>query len=186
MAKPMLSIDIDIDPSPAIIVGGFYRAAGAFRSFKQPIEEAIKGIVIPSINANFEAEGIPPWEPLAEVTITRREYPGMPILQQTGKMKEMVTSIKPWTINNNEAYLLASSLGSAYYAGIHEAGGPWLPARPWSTIQTADEARIEQIFLADSIGKILKYAIVTTVIGGGITALLGGFGSAVKVLTGGR
>jgi phage gpG-like protein len=186
MAKPTLTIDIDVTPKPAIIVGGFYRAANAFTSFKDPIEQAIKEVILPSINNNFESEGIPPWEPLTDATYARRENPGMPILQQTGRLKNVATSIKPWTINNNEAFLLSNNLGEAFYGAIHESGARFMPARPWSTISTLDEEKIEQVFAAHTIGRILKYATVTTIIGGAITAGLGGFGKAIKVLTGGR
>lgn len=168
MAKPMLAIDVDVMPAPALIVGGFYRAASSFKDFREPIEHSIREVILPSINNNFEVEGIPTWQPLSELTYERRKYPSKPILQQTGTLKLMATSIKPWTINDNDAYLLSSNLGEAFYGAIHESGSIWMVSRPWSTIQTQDEEKIEEIFRDHSLGRVLKYSVVGNLIGGAI------------------
>lgn len=179
-------MSLEIDPHPAIIVGGFYRAANAFRNFQDPIRKSIEEVIIPAIDNNFESEGIPPWEPLADATYLNREFPGKPILQQSGNLRSMATSIRPWTINDNEAFLLSSSMGDAYYGAFHEFGTKWMTARPWSTIDTRDEDAIEMVFLNNTLFKILKFATVTTLVGGLITAGIGGLGSAIRGLTGGR
>lgn len=168
MARQTLSIDIDISPSPALIVGGFYRAAASFKDFREPIETSITEVISPAINRNFEAEGIPPWMPLADITYIKREFPGKPILQQTGTLRDIATSTRPWSIEDNEAFFLASQLGEAYYGAIHETGSVWMVSRPWSTIQDADEQKIEEIFRDHSLGRILKFSVVGNLVGGAI------------------
>ena len=173
MARQALSIDIEITPKPALIVGGFFRAANSFKDFKEPLEIAIRDVVSPAINHNFEVEGIPSWTPLADVTYQKRKYPGKPILQQSGTLKDIATSLRPWSIDNNEAFLLATSLGEAYYGAIHESGSIWMVSRPWSTIQDAEEQEIEEIFRDHSLGRILKFSIVGTLVGGAIRRFFG-------------
>lgn len=168
MARQTLSIDIDVTPQPALIVSGFYRAANAFKDFRDPLEMSIRDVISPSINRNFEAEGIPSWAPLADVTYEKRQFPSKKILQQTETLKEIATSLSPWTIEDNEAYLLATNLGDAFYGAIHESGSIWMVARPWSTIQGAEEEQIEEIFRDASLGRIISNSVVGTIVGGAI------------------
>lgn len=188
MAKPMLQMDIEITPHPVLIVGGFFRAANHFRSFEEPLKDAINNVIIPGINHNFEVGGVPPWEPLSNATIFKRmeKGTGLQILVETGTLKQIATSIQPWTIHDNEAFFLSSNLGDAYYGAYHESGTQWMPARPWSTVSSQELDKVEQIFAVHALGGILKFTLVTTLVGGLLGGAVAGFGGILRSLTGGR
>jgi phage gpG-like protein len=77
------------------------------RSFREPLTEAVKKVMIPSIQKNFRVGGRPPWEPLAEYTQTRRAGDGFsaegPILVRKGTLQRNMGFMSIWTINQNFA-----------------------------------------------------------------------------------
>jgi phage gpG-like protein len=169
-------LSVDWDPHPAIVAGQFFAARGAFRSgFRRDLESVVRGTVIPSIENNFESEGIPPWTPLADATVEKRmaKGTGLKILDETGLLKSVATSTQPWQYNDNEAFLMGSNLGDAFYGVYHEFGTRFMPQRSWATISPQTEDRIEEVLASTSIGKILRYVTVATVVGGSVTAILG-------------
>jgi len=94
------------------------------RSFRVPLERAIREVVIPSIQRNFEAEGRPSWEPLSEFTLKRRQYEGFesgPILHRTGNLQRMMRQQNLWTITKDFA-ILASLPDKIWYGTIHQGG----------------------------------------------------------------
>lgn len=139
-------ITLSWSPHPAIIAAQFISAADALESHRDPLVRAVEQVVSPAIKQNFDSEGRPAWTPLANTTLARRANPSSPILVQTGLLKQVATSVKPWTINDDTAYLIAGQLGDAYYGAIHNSGSRWMPARPWSVMSSEDERAIEEVF----------------------------------------
>jgi phage gpG-like protein len=172
ISEPMLKVDM-LPPAP-IIIRGFYAGANVFHNNEEALKTTIQTVVSPAIGNNFDVGGIPAWAPLSNATIERRERRGTggsQILVETGALKEIATSMRPWSIHDNEAYMLAGQLGNSYYGVFHDSGTHTMPARPWSTIDGKSEENIEEVFGAHVTGNFMKVMVVGTLVGGAFSAL---------------
>jgi len=99
----------------------------------RPLMKNIAGIMMDSIEENFQNEGRPKWEKLSPVTIKLRKkkgyYPGK-ILQMRGDLADSITS----KYDDNSAIVGTNKI----YAAIHQFGGDAgrnkkvkIPARPY-------------------------------------------------------
>lgn len=181
---PKSLMSVEWDPHPAIVAAQFYTAAHVFKSgFRNELLTAVKQVVIPAIERNFDQEGVPSWAPLADSTISRRlrQGTGTTILNETGTLRSVATSMRPWVLNDNEAYLMGGNLDEAYYGVYHEFGTRWMPQRSWATITPDQENKIVDVFADASTGKLLKIISVATLVGGSIGAAIGiGFGAVAR------
>ena len=87
-----MGIDVEISPSPIILIAELEGIAKEMTDFKKPLKNAIKNVMIPSIRKNFDAEGRPEhWAPLSQATLNRRRFDGSgvtnKILSRTGKLQ---------------------------------------------------------------------------------------------------
>ncbi len=156
-----LGVDVTLSPAPVIIVGQFVTLGANIRSYREPMTRAIKNVVIPSINKNFESGGRPAWTELAAGTIANRARDGFspgPILVRTGKMRRAATAFARWQLTRDTAVMGADFPSSAQYGPIHQIadsedifGGvgntAFLPGRPFALIQEEDQPKIEEIFV---------------------------------------
>jgi phage gpG-like protein len=103
-------------------------------NMRTPLRESVHTVISPSIDANFEAGGRPPWTPLSAGTTERRirQGTGLRILQETGKLRRTATQFSRWEI------------GTARSGRTRDVR---VPARPFLLIQFEDANRIEEIFL---------------------------------------
>lgn len=111
----------------------------------RPLMKNIAGIMLDSVESNFETEGRPEkWQELSEVTIEQRTkkkyYPGK-ILQMRGELAASITS----KYDDNSAVVGTNK----DYAAIHQFGGKAgrnkkveIPARPYLSLTTNDEKQI--------------------------------------------
>ena len=74
----------------------------------------------------FLQEG-PGWAPLADSTLRSREYPGLPILQQTGDLMRSVIDHPILEVSRKQLLYGTSNP----YAQYHEEGTSRMPARPF-------------------------------------------------------
>ena len=97
--------------------------------------------VIPALEEaskeQFAAEGFGPvvghWAPLSVsyAKVKEARYPGKPILEPSGAMREALTSTSsPWAAREYSASDLAFGTQGLHYASFHQVGGVRLPARP--------------------------------------------------------
>lgn len=107
-------------PSIGLVAKDIDKLGLAIQTFKTPLERSIRNVMIPSIRANFEQEGRPAWEPLAEDTVKLRGS-SHPILERTGTLKRAATSFNIWTIGNASA-TVKSLPDNAWYGVVHQAG----------------------------------------------------------------
>lgn len=93
------------------------------RSFRKPLHDAIKEVMIPSIRRNFDEEGRPPWEPLSEFTLLMRERQGTgsTILDATGRLKRKATQLNLWDITSTSA-VVRNIPQEVWYGKVHQAG----------------------------------------------------------------
>lgn len=138
-----MTVSFNWSPSLPLVGAEFGALAGRLRSFRIPLNRAIRQVVIPSFMANFDAEGRPAWPPLSAETIATRLNRGFgagPILQRSGRLKAVMGQVNIWTVNSQEAYIhgLPSEVS---YGGIHDSG-----TRPFAYLQPEDGDKIERIF----------------------------------------
>lgn len=135
--------------------GSFYRdslllandldlAALSIKSLREPLTKSIREVVIPSIRKNFDAEGRPPWRPLAESTVRRRGT-AHPILNDKGTLKKKATQFNIWTIGSDSAAMTGLD-SRVKYAGYHQGGTRNMPQREFVLYQEQDQRDIEEIF----------------------------------------
>jgi len=122
----------DFRPSIGIVARDMQLYGLAIENMKGPLITAVREVMIPSIRQNFLADGRPPWEPLAPVTVNRfRHGASGPILYRTGKLEKAATSFNIWTITNTAATIRALP-HSVWYGELHQAGfgtfGPFVQA----------------------------------------------------------
>jgi phage gpG-like protein len=172
--QPMLSVDM-VPPAP-IIIGGFMAGAGTFRNNEAALKDAIQTVVAPALGRNFDVGGVPPWTPLSQATLTRRANRGTgdKILVEYGTLKEVAMSMRPWSIRDNEAFMLANQLGDAQYGLFHDTGTVFMPDRPWSTLDSRAEEQVEEVFEAHVLGRFMAAMTVGSLIGGAFAGLAGG------------
>lgn len=95
----------EFKPSIGILARDIDRLGIDIRSFRDPLMRAIKTVMIPSFRQNFDSEGRPSWEPMAEATEMLRERDGVsgPLLNRTGKLKRVVQQQNIWTVTRESA-----------------------------------------------------------------------------------
>lgn len=135
------SIEIDIEGEEEL-VASLNMISASIRDFHEPLRESVVRVVIPSIRENFDAEGRPPWQRLADATVISRGSSG-PILNRTGTLRSEATSLENWTIGREEATMTGVS---AEYGAFHQKGTRNMPARPFVGLQPEDEVAIVDIF----------------------------------------
>lgn len=171
-----MGIDIEMDPSPVLLVQQFNALGADIRSFKEPLHRSIKQVMTESLRKNFDAEGRPDaWQPLAESTLRAKAHQGWPsdILVQDGSLKRAAGQINIWDINGQEGIATMSIPESVWYGIVHQEGAGesfeggvlvktgkgvaqtktktfgskgYVPQRVWALFQYEDIDRIEEIF----------------------------------------
>lgn len=115
------------------------------RSMREPLERAVREVMIPSFRKNFDNEGRPGWPPAA------RDY-GHSLLNDTGKLKSSATTIAIWDITRQDARINPGNLTSRVgFKAMHQSGAKTgknrsFPARPFIMMQKEDEVEIENVF----------------------------------------
>jgi len=144
LGAPRVTIDFDFHPSMTSMAARTALFAADIRSFREPLNRSVREVMIPSIQENFDAEGRPPWQELAEGTISQRGA-AHPILQRSGALRRAAIALARWAIDSESAVYIASS-GPVAYAAIHQFGGGDIPARPFVGMQPEDEEKIDRVF----------------------------------------
>lgn len=126
-------------------------------NMRTPLRESVRQVIIPSIDANFEAGGRPPWTPLAQSTTDRRirQGTGTRILQETGRLRQTATQFSRWDIGTDEAHIgnwpaNVKTRAAVAEFGAERSGGSRsvrVPPRPFLLIQDRDADQIDEIFL---------------------------------------
>lgn len=95
----------EFKPSIGILARDIDKLGIDIRSFREPLMRAIKTVMIPSFRQNFDVEGRPSWEPMAEATEMLREREGTsgPLLNRSGKLKRVAQQQNIWTVTRESA-----------------------------------------------------------------------------------
>lgn len=153
-AASRLGITVTMVPAPVILVRDFDNLAARVKSYREPLNRAIRQVMIPGIKERFDSEGgdVGGWEQLTFTTIDIRErdgYAAGPILDRSGIMRRRAVQVNMWTVTQEEAFYSGTP---TYYAKYHqkEGGGDSFdmgaPARPFLAMTAAHMDDIEEIF----------------------------------------
>jgi phage gpG-like protein len=149
-----MSYDYTFRPSPLIFAAEFEDMAYGVESLKEPLTQAVRKVVIPSIRTNFDVGGRPGWAPLSDATEQIKFAGGYSggILIRTGSLRRTMGYPSIWTITDQEAYI-ADLPDKVAYGKVHQSGssmgsgrGSNIPPRIFAMIQPEDEEKIVQIF----------------------------------------
>lgn len=119
-----LSFQFDFIPSIGIFAGKIDKLGVDIRSFREPLTRAVKEVMIPSIAANFEYGGRPPWPPLADATWATRGalgWSGGGPLMLSGDLYKTMQQLNIWTITQQSA-TIRDIPQKVWYGKVHQAG----------------------------------------------------------------
>lgn len=149
-----LSVEYSFHPSPLILAGEMETFGLNVRSLREPLSRAVKQVMIPSMQANFDQGGRPAWQPISDATEQIKFSLGYDTgtLVRTGALKRNMGYFSMWTVNSTEA-TIADLPTRIAYGSVHQSGsrsgagrGSNIPARPFAVIHDADEDKIEEVF----------------------------------------
>ena len=149
-----LSVEYSFRPSPLILAGEMETFGLNVRSLREPLTRAVKQVMIPSMQANFDQGGRPAWQPISEATELIKFSLGYDsgTLIRTGTLKRNMGYFSMWNVNSTQASIddLPDRIG---YGSVHQAGshsgagrGSNIPARPFAVIQDDYEDKIQEVF----------------------------------------
>jgi phage gpG-like protein len=147
---------LEFEPTIGVTVARMAALANELGDLKEPLTDAVRKVIIPSIQKNFAVGGRPPWEPWSQETIEFKammgETLGPSILIRSGSLRGAMGSISNWKITDGFA-ILDDIPGDVWYGKLHQAGhggkggAASLPARPFVMFQKEDEEAILEIFV---------------------------------------
>lgn len=173
---PNLVPYVTFSPTIGIVAARIDTLGAKITSFEEPLRKAIRDVIIPSIQVNFDVGGRPSWAPLSDATQEIRTMMGevMSIrpLVKTSALKNTMAQEDIWTVNSGMA-ILPSLPENVWYGNIHQggyegresrtsAGGGYIksradwnkqksvsaiPERPFAVLQPKDEDDISDIFV---------------------------------------
>lgn len=137
-----INIDVSFQPPLELVLGDLQAISGRLRSFREPLQRAVREVLSPSFQTNFSVGGRPSWEPLDQDTMVRNRRSGQPLVK-TGRLQRVAGQMNIWSFSTEEAWI--SDLPGAEYGVFHQLGAG-VPERPWAVMQPEDEAAIEEVF----------------------------------------
>ena len=173
-----VSIDLNFEPSVGIMARRFDKLGIDIRSFRVPLQRAVKQVMIPSIRQNFDSGGRPAWAPLSDFTVKKKGNAN--ILIDGGGLRHVMGQINIWTIDTEKA-MITDLPQKVWYGKLHQAGyggtqtsiikntgtgksesfiegvGGGAPARPFVMIQNEDANAIDMVF-TDWLGERIAAA----------------------------
>jgi phage gpG-like protein len=120
-------VHMDFIPSVGIVAASYFAFAGKAKMYREPLTRAVKDVMIPSIQKNFDSEGRPAWASLDADTIFRKseEFADMRILHRTrgaGALSYAATRQARWKITSTWA-AFTNLPPSKWYGIVHQTGG---------------------------------------------------------------
>jgi phage gpG-like protein len=175
--KGGISFSTDFIPPLSVVAARINKLGASVSSFEEPLRRAIKEVIIPSIQTNFDVGGRPKWAPLSDGTIEIRGRLGAGIggsvLVLSGTLKDTMGEEGIWNVSADTAEL-SEFPSNVWYGAIHNSGFEgkgggrsakgksfqWIvknaskemsvsaiPARPFAVLQPEDEEEIRSIFM---------------------------------------
>lgn len=114
----------DFSPTIGILARDLDKMGVDIRSWRVPLTNAVRNVMIPSFQQNFESGGRPDhWTPLSESTILirGREGSGSSPLVRSGALKRNMGYLTMWDINKD--YAIVKQLPQCVWYGAIQQGG---------------------------------------------------------------
>lgn len=119
------TVTFDFKPSVGIFAGKVDKLGMDIRSFHEPLKRAVKEVMIPSIQQNFNASGRPEaWAPLSDATWRTRAaqgWVGGDILLKSGALRTGMSRQNIWSITQQSA-TIRDIPDKIWYGKVHQAG----------------------------------------------------------------
>jgi phage gpG-like protein len=164
----------EFKPSLGILARDIDKLGIDIRSFKEPLMRAIKTVMIPSFRKNFEEEGRPSWEPMAEATTMLREREGTsgPLLNRSGKLKRVAQQQNIWTVTQESASI-RDLPQKVWYGKVQQDGAGGMGRQVKAEIAKAAKrgVKLSPGKAAANVQKALDAKILSGNTGGGSAAL---------------
>lgn len=143
------------EPSVAIQAAGLRRFSNNLDDLREPLTQAVKQVMQPSIRKNFNSGGRPAWEPLSEDTV-KKKGGDRRILIDSGNLRFVASMFSIWTITESSA-TIRDLPQMVWYGKVHQTGAKKaaradgkgyvnIPQRQFIMFQPQDEVEIERIF----------------------------------------
>lgn len=168
-AAQVSSVSMTFEPSIGIMARKVDKLGANIRSFREPLRESVRDVVIPSIQMNFAKSGRPRWPELAESTWAQKTL-GEKALIRTGALRDTMKQIGIWHIDTEKAMItnlpsrvwygvvqqaglggtsttFVRNIGTGGMTAITEEGEGGIPARPFVMLQESDMPKIDMIFV---------------------------------------
>jgi phage gpG-like protein len=158
MARPRNAIDFSVETAPRIetIQFNLSGAAQQLRTFRKPLEMAVRRVLSPRLYQNFDTNGAKgTWTPLAASTVKWKMANGFSRvafepLKRTGRLQKTAGQVNLWKVGSDNVEL-AYLTGDAAYGIYHQDGytnartGRKVPARPWAELLDSDVDQVGEI-----------------------------------------
>lgn len=135
----------DFSPTIGILARDLDKMGVDIRSWRVPLTNAVRNVMIPSFQANFQSGGRPDaWEPLSEATQLIRSRAGQsgPPLVRSGALQRNMGYMTMWDIT--DSYAIVKQLPErVWYGAIHQAGYGTTGAAIQNKIKTAAKKGIK-------------------------------------------
>lgn len=120
---PAIVPSVTFSPTLGIAAGRIDKLGLDIRSFRVPLTDSIRKVMVPSIRRNFDEGGRPAWEPLSDVTLSIRQWKGVDgeILNVSGALKRVASQINIWSITKTSA-IIADLPDKVWYGKVQQAG----------------------------------------------------------------
>lgn len=122
---PDLVPTVTFGPTLGITAGRIDKLGVDIRSYRVPLLQAIRSVMVPSIRRNFTTGGRPKWDALSPDTAKIRSKLGYdgesPILVRTGTLARVASQINIWDITTTSA-VIRDLPDKAWYGKVHQAG----------------------------------------------------------------
>jgi phage gpG-like protein len=165
-----MGIEIEMDPSPVLLVAAWDKLGLDIRSFRVPLERSVRQVIGPSLKTNFDVGGRPQWEFLSPDYAAKRERKkstrGMigssgavtsgsfegsimgvaNVLVLSGRLARTAGQLRIWDIDGLEGLATLSLPADVWYGAIHQEGHHPVPQREWAVFQPEDLDDIEKVF----------------------------------------
>jgi phage gpG-like protein len=137
-------VSFEFKPTLGILARDVDKLGIDIRSFREPLTRAVKEVMIPSIKKNFDSQGRPGWEPLAEDTLLLRDRIGKtgPILNRSGLLKRNMSYQTMWSITQEFA-IIKDLPQRVWYGKVHQEGRNSMRTRMKSEVQKAAKQGIK-------------------------------------------
>ena len=143
-----MTLSVDFSPAIEFVVLEINTLGARIKSFKVPLDLAVREVLVPSIKRNFDEGGRPQWPDLESATTKLREFYGYgesPLIR-TGALRRVATQINMWQVDGILGEATTKPLpDKVWYGALQQEGVGTVPTSAkkevLAPIKTPDQIR---------------------------------------------